>query len=261
MLDYDDLTDDQLEALDRIFGCDETFLYAPMGAGKTVVALTAIQELMQEGFLKHVLVLGTKKVCESVWRQERDLWAHLAHMNVIYAPAGKLHEATNEALAYDNSVLLVNNENVPKFFAECVGASRFDGLVVDELSKYSAPGGKTFRSLRKNRKQFKHVLGMTGTPVSEQLQALYGQCLIVDRGATFGRNKDKFLRKYFYPTDFEQRKWAVLPGQDIILAQKVAPLMHVMPDYRGKLPKLRETPVYVDMSPTQATHYTEMAQG
>ena len=92
------MTSDQDAGVCRLFEHDETVLIADMGAGKTVVALTAIEELLAEGVLDKVLVFAPLKVCQTVWREERDKWEHLwdehasASSNVVDVYVGYLRK-------------------------------------------------------------------------------------------------------------------------------------------------------------------------
>lgn len=49
----------------------------PMGAGKTVMALTAITDLLKAGKVKKVLIVAPLKVSEATWPDEFDEWEHL----------------------------------------------------------------------------------------------------------------------------------------------------------------------------------------
>lgn len=49
----------------------------PMGAGKTVMALTAATDLLKEGAIRKVLVVAPIKVSEATWPDEFGEWEHL----------------------------------------------------------------------------------------------------------------------------------------------------------------------------------------
>jgi hypothetical protein len=51
----------------------------PPGAGKTVVVLTAMRDLLDAGTIRRVLITSTVLVCQTVWPEEFDEWAHLSH--------------------------------------------------------------------------------------------------------------------------------------------------------------------------------------
>ena len=82
MLSPNLLTHDQEQAIDRLYNKDETMLIAGMGSGKTIISLTAIQELIAAGELERVLIFAPLKVVESVWRQEACKWSHTNKLEV-----------------------------------------------------------------------------------------------------------------------------------------------------------------------------------
>ena len=69
------LRDYQEKAVDFLYENDRAMVLASVGAGKTAIALTAMQEMLTTKVVKRWLVLAPKRVCTDVWRQERDKWA------------------------------------------------------------------------------------------------------------------------------------------------------------------------------------------
>ena len=251
-----DLSPDQHEAIDYLYDHDETFLIAGMGSGKTVIALTALQELLAGGIISRVLVLAPLKVCQEVWKNEHHKWTHLTDLNVQVL-AG-LAESERE-IDITAQIVVVNFDVLPWLKKKNLFVL-FDALLVDESTKLKA-GGAWFKAIRYALPNFKWRAVMSGTPVSENWQQLFYQMMLVDTGKRFGRNKDTFMRRYFYPTDFNNYKWALKPGSEAKLAAGVAPVVHEVPDYRGSLPPLSEDPVMVALPPRARAVYTDMAKG
>jgi len=50
-------------------------ILAPVGAGKTAITLTAMQDMLGNGVVKRFLVLAPKRVCTDVWPVEQPKWA------------------------------------------------------------------------------------------------------------------------------------------------------------------------------------------
>ena len=262
-MNKNDLTDDQNDAIDRLYNFDETFLVAPTGAGKTAIVLTAISELMdvEEGppaptFLHRVLVIAPLKVCLTTWANEAQKWSHLSNIRVRIAVGSP--EQRCEALYSDADVVVVNEENV-EWVLDGDFYTDFDGLVIDETSRWSQIGGSRYKALRKVVKGFKWRVGMTAEPVSEDWVRLYGQLRLIDLGKSLGKSKDRYLRKHFYPTDWEQRNWEVLPEHAEKIAKKIRPIVHVMPDYKADtLPEKRVTYVPITLPAEAFRRYTRM---
>jgi SNF2 family DNA or RNA helicase len=57
-----------------------------MGLGKTVITLTAINDLLYDSFeVGKVLVIAPLRVCTNVWRQETEKWSHLQGLRITVA--------------------------------------------------------------------------------------------------------------------------------------------------------------------------------
>ena len=65
-----DLRDYQSRTVTTLYESDGHIAVLPMGAGKTASALTAIDELQTEGFIRHGLVIAPKRVATAVWPTE-----------------------------------------------------------------------------------------------------------------------------------------------------------------------------------------------
>lgn len=59
-------------------------LFLDMGLGKTVITLTAVNDLRFNRFaVRKVLVIAPKKVAEDTWTRESQKWDHLKMLRVI----------------------------------------------------------------------------------------------------------------------------------------------------------------------------------
>ena len=230
-----------------------------MGAGKTVVTLSAMQELLADDVLTRVLVIAPLKVCGDAWSKEAGGWSHLAKF------AGQIAVATGSpakrlaAFTSGAKVVVINFENVP-WMVDNKLVDGFDGLLVDELTKLKA-GGKSFKKLRRFLPNFKWRVGMTGTLVSENIESLFYQMMVVDGGKSFGKNKTNYLTKYFYPTDFNRRNWAPFPDSLSKLTALISGYVHTMADYRHTLPPLTVVPLPLPLDEKTKAIYREMARG
>lgn len=255
MLNKSDLTPAQNEAIDRLYDYDETLLIARVGMGKCVIGLTAIQELLNDGVLKRVLVVAPLRVCDLTWATESAKWSHL-HEPVAVATGSKAQR--EKVMKNAERIVVTNLENV-KWMVEQHGDT-FDGLLVDEMSKLKAVGGTSFRLLRSWVKGLKWRVGATATAVAESGTDIYGQALLLDLGKALGTRKEAFLRKYFYPTDYDERKWELHEALIPELVCVLSALVFVADDggYEKGLPALKETVVRVPMSETHKALYGEM---
>lgn len=248
------LTRDQNEAIDRLYDYDETLLIAPTGTGKTVILLTAIKALLDAEVLSRILILAPLKVCETTWRREAAKWDHLGGLEIAIATG--LPAEREAAFNGPAPIVVVNEENV---VSSVDLFDSFDGIAIDEISKWSDTGGVRFKALRHKMKGFSWRMGMTAQPVSEDWLGLFGQVLLLDLGDRYGRSKDAFKRRYFYPTDWEQRNWALLPTYDKRIARKLASLVFVMPDKKAETLPPKTIEVVALTMPAEAMEiYNEM---
>jgi len=258
LLAKDLLTQDQIDAVTRLYEHDHTLMISKMGGGKTITTLTAIAELIADGVIESVLIVAPLKVCKTVWAQEALKWEHTCHLTISICVGNE--QRRREALNENSQITVINFENLPWLFKTMKARCWWDGLVIDEISKMKNSGGTQFRALRPRLVDYTWRVGLTGTPVSEDWEGLFGQMLIVDNGATFGTRKAAYLEKYFYPTDFNRYNWAMHDWSAAEITAKITPFIHVMPDYRDQLPPIRYETVEVDMPDTVREAYREMSE-
>lgn len=251
------LTPDQQNAIDRLYNFDETFLVAPTGVGKTIVLLTAISELIEVGVLSRVLIIAPLKVCLTTWLSEPEKWGHLENLEVALA-VGSLFSRSETIAVSSANVVVINEENASWLFKNNLHPF-FDGIAIDETSRWSHSGGARFKALRYKMKHFKWCVGMTAEPVSENWVKLFGQMLLIDLGKALGRSKDRYLKRYFFATDWEQRDWQLVPGRGKDVANRIAPVVYVMPDYKEEtLPPKTITYVPIQLEVEAFRRYNRM---
>lgn len=257
MLSESDLTPAQEQAIDRLYENDSTLLIARVGFGKAVVALTAAQAMIHDGHLQRILVLAPLRVATLTWGTEPAHWAHITVP--VGGACGTPKQRMMAAEDKYHQIVVCNFENVG-WILEHYGDS-FDGLIIDEITKLKAVGGTAVRKLRNWVKGLSWRVGMTGTPVAEAGEDIYAQALLLDLGAALGTRKEAFRRKYFFPTDFTQRKWAPLPGAERKLSAQLSQLVYMADDagYWDALPPPNEVILDVELTSYGQDLYDVMA--
>ncbi len=186
--------------VDHILKTPRCNLFVPMGAGKTVSTLTAIDLLTLTEDVLPVLVIAPLRVAQSTWPDEVEKWAHLQHLrvSVIVGDAA----ARRAALRKPADIYTINYENLP-WLAEEVGADwPFRMVVTDEASKLKGfrlrQGSKRAQSLAKYaHSQVDRYVGLTGTPAPNGLVDLWGISWFLDKGQRLGRTFDSFKARWF----------------------------------------------------------------
>lgn len=187
--------DYQKYCIDRIISDSSLGLFLDMGLGKTVITLTAVNELIYNRFeVGKVLVIAPKKVAETTWTNEAQKWEHLHNLRISRV-IGTLSQRMR-ALNTPADVYVINRENVPWLVEYDRNSWRFDMVVIDELSSFKSSKAQRFRSLCYVRQHIKRLVGLTGTPASNGLIDLWAQIYLLDEGERLGKKITHFRTKY-----------------------------------------------------------------
>ncbi len=188
-------------ALERIYDTPRVGLLLDMGLGKTVITLTAIEDLIYNRFeVEKVLVIAPLRVAEDTWSRESQKWDHLKHLRiskVLGTPTQR-----RKALAQDADIYIINRENVVWLTNELSSVGNawdFDMVVIDELSSFKSSKAQRFRALKKYITRSKRVVGLTGTPAPNGLIDLWSQIYLLDGGERLGKTVTGYRERYFLP--------------------------------------------------------------
>lgn len=170
-------------AITHIYERNESMLFCRPGAGKTMITLTALSEMLRDGVVRRVLVTAPLRVAELVWQQEGAKWDHLQHLRIAIA-TGTPKERDEAVRGTD--IVVVNHENLVDFLTK--HSKAFDCFVVDELSKFKGPTSAKWRPVLKHTDHMQTRIGLTGSPVPNGPEDLFAQTRIIDRGRRLGRD-------------------------------------------------------------------------
>lgn len=188
----------QRQATDFIIDHDEAAIFLGMGLGKSVIALTAIWQLMLDYFTIHrVLVIAPLRVARDTWPTEVAKWDHLDGLTVAVAVGTKTERLA--ALAKSAMVTIINRENIPWLIGQLGGSWPFDMVIIDELSSFKNHRAKRFTALMKMRPFVKRWVGLTGTPASNGLMDVWAQFRLLDGGQRLGRFITRYRDRWFVP--------------------------------------------------------------
>ena len=230
----------QEDAIDFLYERDRAMILAPVGAGKTMIALTAMKAMLEDGHVKRWLVLAPKRVCTDVWPVEQPKWAPGVTLRVAVGTPAERADAWNS----NAQVVVTNYDNLQAVR----DLSAFDGIVFDELTRLKNPGGKRFKALEKLIGPINVRWGLTGSFTSNGLEDVFGQCKIVDQ-SLLGRAKGAFMQQYFICINRDFGQWIPAHGALEQVMARIRPATYVLEpgEYKDKLPPCHVVEVRVTL--------------
>lgn len=179
-------------------------VFLDCGMGKSVIALTAIYDLMFNSFdVSKVLVIAPLRVARDTWPSEINKWNHLKGLTCSVVVGSETER--KEALRRKADIYIINRENVEWLVSKSGFPFGFDMVVIDELSSFKSAAAKRFKSLLKVRSKVKRIVGLTGTPSSNGLMDLWAEFRLLDRGERLGRYITHYRNAFFVPDKRNQQ--------------------------------------------------------
>ncbi len=235
------LRDYQEKAADFLYENNRAMILAPVGAGKTALTLTAMQDMLRYQFVKRWLVLAPKRVCTDVWPVEQPKWATDTPIAVaVGTPAQR-----SQALHSGFPVVVTNYDNIQWLAEQTLD---FDGIVFDELTKLKNPSGKRYKALAKIVDKINIRWGLTGSFTSNGLEDVFGQCKIVNQDL-LGRAKGAFMQQYFVLVNKDFGEWEPRVGSLAQVMARIKPATFLLDagEYADKLPPCHTVEMKCDL--------------
>lgn len=196
--------DYQRYATDFIINNPISAVLLEMGLGKSVISLSAINELMLDYFdVSRTLVIAPLRVAISTWPDEIKKWDHLKYLS--YSVVTGSEKERLDALKKPAHIYVINRENVDWLITKSGFKWSFDMVVIDELSSFKSYQAKRFKSLLKARPKVKRIVGLTGTPSSNGLMDLWAEFRLLDMGERLGRYITHYRQNFFIPDKRNQQ--------------------------------------------------------
>lgn len=174
-------------------------LHAGLGTGKTVMALTALDNLSLTDDVYPALVLSTLRNARDTWPDEPKKWRHLRHLRV--ASCTGQEKTRREALASGAPIIAANYEQAEWLVRACGDAWPFKTVIADESIKLKSfrtrQGGARAAALGRIAHRTPRWWNLTGKPAPNGLTDLWGQAWFVDGGQRLGRSFAAFQQRWF----------------------------------------------------------------
>ena len=236
-------------------------VFLDCGLGKTVITLTAIDELLHDYFeVSRILIVAPLRVARDTWPAEIRKWEHLEQMNFAVAVGTERERVA--ALAQRAELTIINRENVDWLVNKSGCSFDFDMIVIDELSSFKSYQARRFRALMKARPLAKRMVGLTGTPSANGLMDLWAEFKLLDMGKRLGRFITHYREELFTPDKRNQQmvfSYRPKPGAEDEIYRRIGDITISMrsTDYL-KLPELVLTRSVVMMSAKERKVYDAM---
>lgn len=230
----------QQQSIDWVLSHLRCGLFLDMGLGKSVITLTAVQQLLDDCEVSKILVVAPKKVAETTWTSEAAKWTHLRGLRVSRVLGTEKKRI--EALRADSDIYVIGRDNFAWLFVYCKGELPFDMIVIDELSSFKTPTSKRFKAMRRAAAGVQHFVGLTGTPAPNGLIDLWAQIYCIDLGARLGKSFQRYRDTYFdiYKHNGRPVRCTARPGSDTEIRAKLEDICLTMKaeDYLSLPPKI-----------------------
>lgn len=236
-------------------------LFLRMGFGKTVITLTALNELIYfRNETRKALIIAPKRVAESTWTDESLKWEHLKHLKISKILGSQ--QKRIQAVEDDADIYIINRENIPWLVDNYKTNWKWDTVVIDELSSFKNPSSKRFKKLKTVLPFIKRLYGLTGTPAANGLIDLWAQIYLLDKGERLEKTVSGYREKYFLPDKRNATTiftYKLKPGSEEAIREKISDICISLKqsDY-VKLPPLMTTNRKVILPPKAVKAYREM---
>lgn len=249
--------DYQARAIDWCMNKPRCGLFLPMGAGKTVITLSAVSKLKDAGEVNKVLIIAPIRVARTTWPAEIEKWEHTKHLT--YTVIDGSEKKRLQALQNQSDIFIIGKEQVKWLVDTCGSKWPFDMVVVDELSTFKNHQAQRFKALKKVAKKFKRFIGLTGTPAPRGIPDLWSQIYLIDAGNRLGKSIGSFRKTYLIPersNGYIVYSWAVREGAQKEIEQKISDVVMSLDQSECcELPDLSFINVNITLSKTLKRNY------
>lgn len=209
----------QAMCIDKVVHQNAVGLFLDMGLGKTIITLSAIEELKDRLEVCKVLIIAPKKVAESTWTNESKKWDHTADFKISKVMGSQKERL--RALQTNADIYVINRDNVMWLYQTLGNDWFFDMVVVDESSSFKNPQSQRFKALKKSLPKISRVICLTGTPSPKNLLDLWSQIYLLDQGERLGKFITHYRTRYF-DSDFMGFDYKPKKGAEQAITKKIS---------------------------------------
>ncbi len=197
------------------------------------------------------LIVAPKTMLRT-WQQELAMWQNAMGLEIKGTSVRKSRLAGTPAHFH-----IINYENL-----KYVEHNRYDAVIIDEIHRCANHTNQTSYVLGLAQRA-KKKLGLSGTPMANNLESLFYPMLIIDGGRTLGASKTAFLEKYFDEEVGHGGFVQHIPREEALAAISAAMAESTYVVKKSEvldLPLKTHTPIFLEMTPIQEKYYKELKQ-
>lgn len=242
------------------------------GLGKTAISLAAWKILRDEGMSTGAVVFAPLRPAHTTWPGECKKWSDFNDIDLVV-----LHGAKKDRLVREkHDVYVVNYEAIPwlfnrkrvgkswKYFITDAGKALLqhaDTLIWDEVQNMKHSNTLRYQLSARWVHKFSRRWGLTGSPASNGLLDLFGQCFVVDEGRTLGQYITHYRAQYFLPLDDQGWSWRLQTGAEKAIYKRLKPLaLRLDADDYIKMPKQMDHVIKFELPAKARKHYEELEE-
>jgi SNF2 family DNA or RNA helicase len=195
-------------------------VFSDVGTGKTIIALYTAQ---LKGY-KKIFVVCPNSV---KYNWEKEVCKHTHFTAKVLEGTGAQKKMQ---LFGDQNVTITNYESLrtilgnPHNVLDVELLSRFneyDLFIVDEIHKVKSYKAIQSRLCRLIAEEVTDRIGLTGSPIGNDLLDLFNVFLVIDKGQTFGNNFFQYRKKYFDKVEgWFADTWNPKPNAEVAIAKE-----------------------------------------
>jgi SNF2 family DNA or RNA helicase len=226
------------------------FCFNEQGTGKTASAIWASDYLLNQGYIKRVLVICPLSIMEVAWRADLFTFAMHRTVDVAHGAAAKRKKIIAQGAEY----VVINYDGV-EIVADEIANGGFDLIIVDEATHYKNAQTKRWKMLSKLITNSTWVWMMTGTPAAQSPLDAYGLAKIINPSAVpkfFSSFRDQVMVK------ITQFKWVPKESSVAIVYNALQPAIRFTKDECLDLPEMVYTKREVELTRQQKKYYQQL---
>lgn len=228
------------------------------GTGKTRVQIDAFAARRRKKGGK-ALVLATKSLLESAWKQDFKTYAPDIVVSVAYASNRKA------ALQHPNADVVVTNHDAVKELVKLPKTfwKDYDTLIIDESTAFKHHTSQRSKAVKKLTEHFKYRTCMSGTPTSNGILDIWHQVFLLDDGKRLGKSFFGFRAAVCNPVQVgpsaRMIRWEDKDGADLAVAELLKDIVvrHKFEDCVD-IPKNFRYAIKITLPPALQAQYEEM---